>query len=144
MEGITRRDAGSLSSQEALELYERDQILWMRSSVDAADFGVKRLREVYKHNSPAFKKKWHVENCGDQHPKSLSADAVLGPGPAPTSSSYYVSCILDEPVHALSDCLVPPELLQDAIHDDGAWLFIGPVLPSVLSGANQPLGHVRF
>ena len=125
IDGVRRHDADEISPEEALALYQRDQLLWLRlpkpHRENCSRFSLAELSRMYGADPEAFKDKWHVENCGELTPASLTPDSVLGDGSVP-GAAFYVSCILDKALH---QCLEPPELLRRARHDGGAWLFIG-------------------
>ena len=70
-------DGGALSAEDALRLYQRDQLLWIRTPGDSK-FDLSRLRHLYAQHARFFEESWTVENAMAHAEESLTPRAVLG------------------------------------------------------------------
>ena len=136
--GLVCHDA-SLTEDEAIKLYNRDQLLWIRlSPKDAITFSHQTISQQYEQDPAFFSNHFSVENPCQHDPKHLTPSAVFGKkfeDISTDSGAYYVSSILQRNAIALSRFFqsVPfakAPFLKEAYHDDGAWLFFGynPIL----------------
>ena len=137
--GLVCHDA-SLTEDEAIKLYNRDQLLWMRlSPTEPITFSHQTINQQYEQDPAFFSNHFSVENPCQHDPKHLTPSAVFGKNTTDSistdSGAYYVSSILQRNSNALSRFFesVPfakAPFLKDAYHDDGAWLFFGynPIL----------------
>ena len=130
-DGLRLHDAKSLTPEKALELYQRDQLLWLQ--LNNADvqcckrFGPTKLVDQYAESQSVFRRRWSVENSMKYDRQELEPDCVLGSKDLP-ADAFYVSAILQKDESCLTRFFadVPfatPPLLAKTIHDDGVWLL---------------------
>ena len=128
---MTPHDASSLSPEECMQIYRRDQLLWLRLPPEAQGkpFELAALRSLYGAHSQFVSSSWCVENQMDFDESQLTPQRVLGTNRLP-SGPFYVSSILQGDPSAM-ECfygMVPfqePQALSGVVHDDGVWLFLG-------------------
>jgi hypothetical protein len=134
--GLVRHNSGDLSTTEALSIYARDQLLWLRLSPEhqsvANTFNHHTIQSLFSADPTMFTHDFSVENACQHDPPTLTPAAVYGSKQTSSSTVYqspfYVSSILQNNQVALHNFFhtVPfssPNFLQQAYHDDGAWLF---------------------
>eukprot|EP01045_Picozoa_sp_COSAG04_P034217 COSAG04_NODE_7396_length_1135_cov_1.457529_1_plen_255_part_01 len=150
-QGLVRHEAAELPPTVAQMLYERDQLLWLRlpepERESCAGFDVAKLRVLFAARPGFFRSHWSVENAVAHDRDALTADGVLGENlPA---AAWYVSTILQGDGESLAEFMATcapfaaPPMLDDAEHEDGAWLFIGsnpPAAPAREGRKKRKLG----
>jgi len=141
---LVPHDASSLTPEEALELYRRDQILWLRlpKASWGKPFSLASLRSLYSQHPDFLASSWCVENGVDHEEEVLTPNTVLGAEVLPLGA-WYVSSILQEDPKAMRRFMgiVPfeaPEALRGVQHDDGVWLFLGS---NGFPGGNKKRGN---
>ena len=149
--GLVRHELADMPEGVAQQLYERDQILWLRLPEPqrrrCRNWNFDGLRAQFRREPEFFSSHWSVENAVRHDRTALSPETIFGSdcgggGGASSSSSssssssllqsaWYVSCILQDDKPALATFLattpfaVPADTMLDAEHDDGVWLFVG-------------------
>ena len=135
--GLERHDASSLTPAEAMAIYKRDNLLWLRLAPadrrKCAAFGLQSLQEQFSQNEKFFTNHFSVENACQHDRQRLTAESIFGSSEESSavlnSGAFYVSSILQRNKKALATFFAsvpfaePPLLVAD--HDDGAWLFFG-------------------
>ena len=132
--GLVRHESSSLTTEQAMAIYERDQVLWVRLSPAereaCAAFDPCTLRERFAEHPSFYSNHWSVENPVAHKKAALTPAAVLGPDAERLPAGpFYISSILQQNADAMAEFVsrVPfaePPLLE-AEHDDGVWLFYG-------------------
>ena len=84
--GIMRHDLSEIPLEVAMQLYDRDQILWIRlddgGRRKCAAFDPAELRHHFNTDPSFFSSHWNVENSGaGRTERELSAMHVLGGAP---------------------------------------------------------------
>ncbi|KAJ1483621.1 hypothetical protein T484DRAFT_2573695 [Baffinella frigidus] len=149
--GLIRHDLDELSADDALALYKRDQLLWLRlpqaQGKRCAAFGMSSLQTLHKQCPSLFQTHWSIENPGEHEKEKLTPNAVFGPK-GPPAGQYYVSSILQKDDAALKKFFAKVPFAEapllkkaKATHDDGVWLFVGsnPAAKTPSAGA-KPAG----
>jgi len=127
---IVPHDPRTLTADQALRVYQRDQILWLRPHATAS-FDLAQLCALYAKYPRFFGESWTVENEMNHEESDLNPEAVLGA--SMPRSPFYVSSILQEDQEALEAFakevpFMEPPLMNHHLgvqHDDSVWLFLG-------------------
>ena len=135
---LRRFEASDLDPAAAAEIYERDQLLWLRLPAEGRQhchsFTKSYLQSLYAARPKFVAKHWSVESNPDQLPAAcLEPASVLGQGQGQgdlEGKRYYVSSILQKDKSAQAEFLqgmpvAEYPLMAGATTDDGIWLFIG-------------------
>ena len=159
-------DSNSLSSSEALQFYQKYQVLHVRmsppysssSSSSSSLCSWTNLVSLYKEFPHQIAKAWSVENAGDAAASSNenSPFVLFLNNKSPPPKTFYVSCILQKEKAMLSKFLsscplaTPPFFFDSTsspascwghvIHSAPIWLFVGQNTHPL-----QPLqGNIQF
>ena len=146
---VHRRDAGELAPEEWREIYERDQLLWVRLESDGKFGASAALESIRKHAKASdallYSSNFFVENASDHDRSELTAKSIFGGIDFP-SSKFYASAILQGDEDALESFFreVAPireaaAVLPRARYDNSAWIFLGinPPMGARASASNK-------
>ena len=135
---LVRHDGAKLSPAQAREIYDRDQLLWIKlpkGTVPSKGDAMERLAlpQLNKDHPDLLSDQFSVENVGDYRKSELRPNKIYsGPkGCAALESGgpFYVSSILQRHKEGVAAFLDKAPLAEAPIHgfsaDDGIWLFMG-------------------
>lgn len=91
-------DASKLTPEQALQVYQRDQVLWLRFPKAIEDeplLDLDDVRALFKDYTRFFAESWTVENPMRHAEEALTPKHVLG-APKIPEGPFYVSSILQE------------------------------------------------
>ena len=117
-------DSQQFSQDYLLQRYRDTGFLWQRSQTKQPIHATHVLSFLDQH-ADACRKHWSVENRGDYDTEEELMDPTKIQD---LKQAYYVSTVINKSEqHALTALveLTPPPPFLSAIHNGGAWLFIG-------------------
>lgn len=117
-------DSQRLSQDDLLQRFRDTGFLWQRSRTKRPHRASQVLSFLEQHTD-ACRKHWSVENRGDYETEQELMDPATIQD---LKQAYYVSTVINKTEQQALTALValtPPPPLHSAIHNGGAWLFIG-------------------